>query len=117
MCGQPLILPKIDFGYSTLIGCTSERNHWACIRALRPQGSARQAKGIHQDACGITFAGLDLTGILLINAELGVDGNYFLGFPEVPPRLVAGRAPFGPGAAFPSANCLFSLGIWAQSSR
>jgi hypothetical protein len=28
-----------------------------------------------------------------------MDGSDFLGFPEVPPRLLAGRAPCGPGAA------------------
>jgi hypothetical protein len=60
---------------------------------------------------------LILTGIPRMNAELEVDGSDFLGFPEVPPWLVAGRAPSGPGAAFLSANCLFFLGIWAQSSH
>jgi hypothetical protein len=43
----------------------------------------------------------NLTGIPLMNAELGVDGSDFLGFPKVPPRSVAGRAPSGPGAAVP----------------
>ena len=52
-----------------------------------------------------------------MNAELGVDGSDFLGFLKVPPWLVAGRAPSGPGAAFLIANCLFFLGSWAQSSR
>ena len=52
-----------------------------------------------------------------MTAEVGVDGSDILGFPEVMPWLVAGRAPSGPGAAFLGANCLFILSIWAQSSH
>jgi hypothetical protein len=52
-----------------------------------------------------------------MNPETEADGSAVVGFPEVPSRWVAGRAPSDPGAAFLSASCLFFLGIWAQSSR
>ena len=52
-----------------------------------------------------------------MNPELVADDSDLLGFPEVVGPFVAGRLQSGLGVAFLGRSCLFSLGIWAQSSR
>jgi len=52
-----------------------------------------------------------------MNPELVVDDSDLLGFPEAVGPFVAGRLQSGLGVAFLGRSCLFSLGIWAQSSR
>jgi hypothetical protein len=43
-----------------------------------------------------------------MNPELGADGSGFLGLPEEPALLVAGRLQSGPGVAFLGPKCLFA---------